>query len=139
MSGVAFSYNIAAFIKARLGLAPVASTGSYQAGVAIDRQGYLSALGKVVVQTSGGVTGGAVKGKFTHSDTSGGTYTDVGSEVSVTIGAGPNATAEVDVPINLAEAKRYIKLNVDSDPTGGTPASTIAGVVILGGSDKLPA
>jgi hypothetical protein len=44
-----------------------------------------------------------------------------------------------EVPVDLSAAKRFIRLVIDSDPTGGTPASIVAGAIVLGGADSLPA
>ncbi|MGV3515621.1 hypothetical protein [Luteitalea sp.] len=126
-------------IRSVASLAPVAGTGSAQNGSAVDRMGFLSAVGVVPWSTSGGVTGGTIAAKFQHSDASGGTYTDYGTAVSVAIPAGPNASGVAEVPVDLSAAKRFIRLVIDSDPTGGTPASIVAGAIVLGGADSLPA
>jgi hypothetical protein len=125
-------------IRSVASLAPVAGTGSAQNGAAVDRLGFLSAVGVVPWSTSGGATGGTIVAKFQHSDASAGTYADFGTAVTVTIPAGPNASGVAEVPVNLSAAKRYIRLVVDSDPTGGTPASIVSGVIVLGGADSLP-
>ena len=130
--------NLNAYVKAVASLAPVAGTGSAQNGAGVDRQGYQSAVGVVPFSTSGGVTGGTVAAHFEHSDESANNFTDYGDAVQVTIPAGPNAGGVVQVPVNLAAAKRYIRLVVDSDPSGGSPASIVAGAILLGGADQLP-
>lgn len=131
--------DLNAYVKAVASLAPVAGTGSAQNGAGVDRQGYQSAVGVVAYSTSGGVTGGTVAAHFEDSDEVGGTYAALGDAVSVTIAAGPNASGVIQVPVNLAAAKQFVRLVVDSDPTGGTPASIVAGAILLGGADQLPA
>lgn len=130
--------DLASQIRTVASLAPVAGTGSAQNGAGIDRLGFLSAVGVVPWSTSGGVTGGSILAKFQHSDAQGSGFTDFGTPVTVTIPAGPNASGVAEVPVNLSAAKRYIRLVVDSDPTGGTPASIVAGAIVLGGADSLP-
>lgn len=131
--------DLAALIATFASLAPVAGTGSAQNGVGIDRLGFLSAVGVVPWSTSGGVTGGTILAKFQHSDVQGSGYVDFGTAVTVTIPAGPNASGVAEVPVNLSGAKRYIRLVVDSDPSGGSPASIVAASIVLGGADQLPA
>jgi len=132
------STDLNAYVKAVASLANVAGTGSAQNGTGIDRQGYQSAVGILSYSTSGGVTGGTITAKFQHSDAQGSGFEDYGAAVTVTL-SGTNPSGVAKVPVNLAGAKRYVRLVVDSDPTGGTPASNVAGVILLGGASQIPA
>lgn len=131
--------DLNAYIKAVASLAPVAGTGSAQNGAGVDRQGYASAVAIVPYTTSGGVTGGTIKVKVEHSSESGANFTAFSTEETKTIGAGPNETGVIAHEVNLAGAKRYIRVVIDSDPSGGSPASLVAAVVVLGGASALPA
>lgn len=131
--------HLGASVKVAPSLAPIAGTGSAQNGASVDRIGYLSAIGVMPWTTSGGVTGGTVLGKFQHSDDGSTNWTDFGDSVSVAIPAGPNATGVAEIPVNLTGAKRYVRGVVDSDPTGGSPASIVAFAIVLGGASNIPA
>lgn len=147
----AIQHNIGSYLKAVASLAPVAGTGSAQNGASVDRYGpngagatALSALAVLVYTTSGGVTGGTIVATVQDSaDNSNFTaYTQdngVAAAISVTIAAGPNATGIATANVDLAHARRYIRISVDSDPTGGTPASIVTAFFVLGGDDTLPA
>ena len=123
-------------------LAPVAGTGSPQNGAAIDRysdtyKGFLSAVGNLIYSTSGGVTGGTILCKWQDSaDNS--AWADYGTSVTVTL-SGTNPSGVAEVPADIQAARRYLRLVVDSDPTGGTPASIVAAAASLMGARLLPA
>lgn len=127
------------YVKLAPSLAPVAGSGSAQNGASVDRQGYVGAVGILQWSTSGGVTGGTVAAHFEESATGSGDWTDLGDTVTVAIPAGPNASGVAEIPVSLSNAKRYVRIVVDSDPTGGTPASIVAAAVLLTGADVLPA
>lgn len=131
--------SLGSYTKIQPSLKPIAGTGSAQNGDAVDRQGYNSAVGLVAWSTSGGVTGGTVLGKFQDSADGTNNWADVGTSVTATIPAGPNAHGAFEIPIDLSGAKRYVRVVVDSDPTGGTPASIVSGAVVLAGADSVPA
>ncbi len=126
-------------IAFRPSLAPVAGTGSAQNGASVDRQGFFSALVVLAWSTSGGVTGGGITVKLQDSADGSTGWLDFGAVASVTIPAGPNASGVLEVSRNLDGAKRYIRAVVDSDPTGGSPASIVAATIGLANADKLPA
>lgn len=128
--------NIAEAVAIRASLAPVAGTGSAQNGASVDRTGFESAIGVVPYSTSGGVTGGTITAKFQDS-ADGSTWADFGDAESVTL-SGTNPSGVLKVEANLVGADQYVRLVVDSDPTGGTPASIVSGVIALGGALKLP-
>lgn len=120
-------------------LKPIAGTGSAQNGSAVDRRSYLSAIGVLAWATSGGVTAGTVTAKFQDSTDGSTGWADFGSTVTVNIPAGPNASGVSEVPVDLSGAKAFVRMVVDADPTGGTPASIVSASVLLCGPDQLPA
>lgn len=134
-----FPTHLGAQVKVAESLKPIAGTGSAQNGVAVDRMGYFSAIGLLAWSTSGGVTGGTITGKFEQSLDGSTNWTALGDTVTVTIPAGPNASGAAEVPVNLNGAQRYVRCVVDSDPTGGTPASIVSMAMVLGGAVVLPA
>jgi hypothetical protein len=139
MAGIAPRKAAHEYVKLVASLAPVAGTGSAQNGAAVDRLGYIGAIGVLLWTTSGGVTGGTIVAKFQDSTDGSTGWADYGTAVTVTIPAGPNATGAAEVPADLTGAKRYVRLVVDSDPSGGTPASIVGAAVALAGPDQLPA
>lgn len=132
-------HNLSSEVKLVASLAPVAGTGSAQNGAAVNRTGYLSCIIPFAYTTSGGVTGGTITVKLETSATSGGTYVQHGSTTTIAIGAGPNETGVSEVAFDLASANVYIRAVVDSDPTGGTPASIVSAPILLCGANKVPA
>ncbi len=134
------SRRLDSVINAASQLGPVAGTGSYQNGTWVDRTAYESALALVLYSTSGGVTGGAVKVRVEDaldgSGTGGAVFV---AETTTTIPAGPNAAGLIEVPVDLRGARAFVRVCVDSDPTGGSPASIIAGTLVFGNSKLLPA
>lgn len=129
--------TLGAEVTARAVLGPIAGTGANQNGVWVDRQGFYSALAVALASTSGGVTGGTVKIQFRDAADAAGTgAADFGSPATVTIAAGPNAQAIAQLSIDLSGARRYVSFGIDSDPTGGTPASIVSGILVLGNSDR---
>lgn len=127
-------------VKAYAGLAPVAGTGSYQNGAWVDRTNYAAALALVLYTTSGGVTGGAIKFKIEDATDGSGTGSATFlAEVSTTLGAGPNVTGVIQQAVDLRGARQYVRIAVDSDPTGGTPASIVGACLVLGNPTKKPA
>ncbi len=133
-------HDIADRLAARLGLAPVAGTGSAQNGDWIDTREYDSVFGVVCYSTSGGVTGGTISVKLQSAyDASGTGATDFDTPTLHTIPAGPNAKGVIKHARDTRGAKRFVRLVVDSDPTGGTPASTVAAALVLGNPRNLPA
>jgi hypothetical protein len=118
---------------------PIAAS-SAQTSAAIDTQGYNSA---VVVVTNGAATGSptsyTVDAKVQHSDTSGGTYTDV-SGAAITQITADNKIATIRLEgLGGASVKRFIKVVVTPALTGGTsPKALIAATVHLGRAFKEP-
>lgn len=127
-------------VKAYASLAPIAGTGSYQNGGWVERTNYGSALVVIPWTTSGGVTGGAIKFRVEDATDSSGTASAVFlAEQSVTIPAGPNATGVAQYALDLRGARSHIRIGVDSDPTGGSPASIVSAVAVLGRATRAPA
>jgi hypothetical protein len=94
----------------------------------------------VLFNTSGGVTGGAVKFRVEDALDSSGTGAAVFlAEQTVSIPAGPNASGVGQANVDLRGARQFVRIGVDSDPTGGTPASIIAGGLVLGQPMRRPA
>jgi hypothetical protein len=121
-------------------LAPVAGTGSYQNGAWVDRLSYGSALAEVLWSTSGGVTGGTVKFKIEDAtDGSGTGAATYQTEQTVNIPAGPNASGVNTYDVDLRGARQFVRISVDADPTGGTPASIVAAALIFNDPHKRPA
>ncbi|MBI1207242.1 MAG: hypothetical protein GC191_08130 [Azospirillum sp.] len=118
-------------------LAPVAGTGAAQSGAAVDRLGWRGGFGQVSYSTSGGVTGGTITGSLQDSADGTTDWLDFGAAVTVTIPAGPDASGAFAVPVELDGARRYVRVVVDADPTGGTPASLVAAELVLGGKDRV--
>lgn len=119
----------------KLALANTAGTGSPQNGAAVDRTGYLSGIGAVTYSTSGGVAGGTVLAKLQDSADGSTGWADYGSAVTVTL-TGTNPSGLIKLPADLGGAKRYVRVVVDADPTGGTPASNVAATLALFGKDR---
>ncbi len=134
----ALDRDTSATITVRHSLAPVAGTGSDQNGASIDRQGFLSGAGVVAYSTSGGVTGGTITGRWQDSADGSTGWANYGTTVTVNL-TGTNPSGAFEVPANLSSAKRYVRLVVDADPTGGTPASIVAATAVLGGRNVNPA
>lgn len=142
--------NIGAYLDVAASLAPVAGTGSDQNGASVDRLGpagagalSLSAVALVPFTTSGGVTGGTIVVTLQDSadDSSFAAYTAPDGTAATTTHTitGTNSTGLIRLNVNLAGARRYIRVVVDSNPTGGTPASIVGALLVLGGDDQLPA
>jgi len=117
---------------------PQSNDGTAVTGAAIDRLGF--GAGKLMFEAaaaSGDPTAATTAVKITHCDTEDGTYEDfveLETELSISDAV---ATA---YDINLAGAKRYLKVVVDSTYTDGTsPANVIAAKLVLGDSDENPA
>lgn len=127
-------------VSLRESLNPVAGTGSAQNGDWIDRTGYGAAMVPFAYTTSGGVTGGTITVKVQDADNSNGDNpADFGDAVTIDIGAGPNETGVRELAVDLRGARSHIRVVVDSDPTGGTPASIVSAPVLLMAADNLPA
>jgi len=120
----------------KLALANAAGTGSAQNGASVDRMGYLTAIGAVTFSTSGGVTGGTILAKLQDSADGSTGWADYGDAVTVTL-TGTNPNGAIKLPADLGGAKRYVRVVVDADPTGGTPASNIAATLTLFGRDRI--
>lgn len=135
------SHNLGESITLNGGaVGPVAGTGSYQNGAWVSRVNFNAALAVILWSTSGGVTGGAVK--FRVEDAVDGVGTGAAvflAEQSIAIPAGPNAAGVNRLGIDLRGARAFVRLSIDSDPTGGTPASIIAGVLAFGRPQVRPA
>lgn len=110
---------------------PQSNDGTAVTGAAIDRLGADTGLFLFeAAAASGTPTAVTAAIKITHSDTSGGTYSDFEVlETALNI----KAAIAKQYMIDLSGAKRYFKIVVDSTYTDGTtPANVIAGKLILG-------
>lgn len=136
---MALNRNLAFELKVAPSLVPIVGTGSAQNGAAVDRIGYMAALVPLGWITSGGVTGGTIACKLQDSADGSTGWADFGPTTTVAIGTGPNASGIAEHAVDLTTAKRYIRAVVDSDPTGGTPASIVSAPIILGAPEVLPA
>lgn len=132
----ATTHNIGQIGSSKLSLAPVAGTGSPQAGAAVDRLGYYSGIASVPFSTSGGVNGGTITAKLQHSVDGSAGWTDYGAPASKAL-TGTNPSGLIEIPVNLASANRYVRVVVDADPSGGTPTSIVAGSIALFGKDRI--
>lgn len=118
---------------------PIAAD-SAKTSAAIDTKGYNSG---VVVVVNGAATGTptsyTVDAKVQHSDTSGGSYTDVSGAAITQITADDKiATIRLD-GLGGASVKRFIKVVVTPALTGGTsPKALIAATVHLGRAFQEP-
>lgn len=125
-------------VDGRLG--PIAGTGSFQNGAWVDRSNFGSALAEVLWQTSGGVTGGTIAVRIEDAlDSSGTGAATFGATVNQVIPAGPNAGGVTTFDVDLRGARQFVRIAVDADPTGGTPASIIAAALILSNPTRRPA
>lgn len=138
MSGFDMQRNIGAYAKVVRGVSPANATASTITGPAIDRQGFESCI---LAHSCGAATGSptarTVDCKLTHSDTSGGTYTDVAGAAATQLTA-DDTDAEKNV--SLIGVKRFLKVVQTVAFTGGTaPAIPVEATVVLGGAVELPA
>lgn len=133
------THDIGAHVKQALGLTPRLAVAAALNGPAIDRQGYGSCSVAVITGADAGAPDSfSVATAIEHSDdgaTNWAAFTDGGSVSTVVTEA-----AVTEASINLAGAKRYIRVS----PTvafvnGTTPSIGLAIAVTLGGADKLPA
>jgi hypothetical protein len=126
------------FSKAVFSLSPVAGNGA-QNGASIDRTGYASLIADIVYSVSGSPTGGAISAKLQDS-ADGVTFTDFGTAVSLPITSGNAAGAVGSLALDIAGARRYVRVVTQAAPTGGSsPAASTAHSVRLFGPDRLPA
>ncbi len=130
------THNIGGQIKGVTGVAPAANAAGTVNGAAIDRMGYQSCT---VVAMTGLDTGTPTTRSATvklqdSADGSTGWNDLTGASVAV---SAVSSVGEVDV--NLAIAKRYIRVVTTTAFTAGTsPTLFSAAAVVLGGADKLP-
>lgn len=137
--GGGMSRSMGDLVQLTAGLAPVAGTGSAQNGAWIDRNNFFAALVALAYSTSGGVTGGTITVKLQDATSNAGAGSaDFGATSTLTIPAGPNASGVLEVVRNLDGARQFIRVVVDSDPTGGSPASIVSAAVLLGCPNKAP-
>jgi len=131
------THNIGALIKAFLGVAPGARSAGAVNGPAIDRMGYGSATITVVTGAETGTPSARSSTCKLQDSADGSTgWADIaGASVAV---AAVDSVGEVDV--NLAGAKRYVRVVNTTAFTGGTsPTLLSSATLVLGGADKLPA
>ncbi len=139
----AFQHNVGAFLTAKIGTVPEASSGDTVNGTGFDRTDWESLL--LIVET-GAATGTpsavSVVSKIQHSSDDGSSdayadYTPTLGSASVTVAAASTAGS---VAVDLAEAKQYIRVVTTTTLTSGTtPTLGVAAVVALGGALVNPA
>lgn len=123
----------------------------YTSGVAIDREGYLSAvLGVSLGAATGTPTGITVKVTFTECDTKNGSYTPVADKLvvpgkttddtgAVTIEADPAGSELHNIDIDLVGCKQFIKATVAVKCTdGASPSCTATCAIALGDKNVQP-
>jgi hypothetical protein len=134
--------DIGAYIKSVKGVNPTNSGAATINGAAIDRQGFLSCeLHHACGAASGGPSARTVDCKLQDSADGSNGWADYNPD-----GAGSGAAAQLSTDnaearkaINLASAKRYIRVVETVAFTGGSsPAIPVAATVVLGGADQLP-
>lgn len=131
--------NIGAYVATRQGLPNLSQAAGSRNGAAIDRLGFASL---VLIDAVGAATGAPSTQthdlKIQESDDGSSGWTDVSGAA---LAQKTTATAEVRrLDFNLAGVKRFIRTVETNAFTGGTtPAFPSAAVVVLGGSDELPA
>jgi len=129
--------DIGSYIKALAGFSPQAAAAGTINGAAIDRAGFQSA---VLHGRTGAVTGTPTAQTYDlklqeSADGSTG-WTDIAGAAIAQIAA---ANTEAEVNVNLAGAKRYIRVVGTVTFTGGTtPTLQVASTLVLGGASKLP-
>jgi hypothetical protein len=127
-------------VAVRASLAPVAGSGSVQAGAWVDRTKFRSGVAVLAYSTSGGVTGGTITIKVEHATSAAGAgVADLTTIETVTLPAGPNASGVLEHGMNLEGANAFVRVSVDSDPTGGTPASIVAAHFVFSNPTNHPA
>ena len=137
--GGGMSRSVGDLVMLVAGLAPVAGTGSAQNGAWIDRTGFAAALVNFAYSTAGGVTGGTITVKLQDATSNAGAGSaDFGAVSTITIPAGPNASGVLEVVRNLDGARQFIRVVVDSDPSGGSPTSIVSAPVSLACPTKAP-
>lgn len=123
----------------------------YTSSIAIDREGYLSAvLGVSLGAASGTPTGITVKVTFTECDTESGSYTPVADKLvvpgkttddtgAVTIEADPAGRELHNIDIDLVGCKQFIKATVAVECTGGnSPSCAATCAIALGDKNAQP-
>ena len=106
---------------------------------AIDRQDYFSGVLAFIGEVTAEDDGFEVDVIVQESDTSDGTYTEHEKETYEFDSTGDEFET---IDLDLKDAKRYIKIEIDGDTTDGVDASNtidVAAVLTLGGAVDKPA
>lgn len=130
--------NIGGYVAARSSLPPVAAVAGTRTGTSVDRLGFASC---VIVHSCAAVAGApttqAIDLKLQDSD-DGSAFADVAGYAFAQKTTGTAELRELD--LNLAKARRFVRLVEVVAFTGGTTPSVVsAPVIILGGADRLVA
>lgn len=131
--------DIGAYVATKFSLAPQSMAASATAnGSSVDRLGASSA---VLVGLAGAATGTPTGVSVTYKiqdSADGSTFADVTSitdDVELTA-----VSSAVELDVDLTGLRRYIRVVATTALTGGTtPTILVAGCLILGGQDTLPA
>tara|TARA_Y100000401_G_C8319289_1_gene224304 strand:- start:1342 stop:1722 length:381 start_codon:yes stop_codon:yes gene_type:complete len=102
-------------------------TASTKTGSAVDLQNYEGDLLAILDAEAGG-SGVTYAVKFTESDTSGGSYTDVTSGAFTTTAA--NTASVQSLIVNTDEIKRFVKVVVTVAGGSGTGAVSVSAVAM---------
>jgi len=132
------THDIGALTATRAGSLPAARSAGAANGAAIDRKGYGSAILSVITGAeTGGPSARSSTCKIQDSADGSTGWADLADAPTVAVAA---VDSVGEAAINLAGAKRYIRVVNTTAFTGGTsPTLLSAATVQLGGADKLPA
>ena len=108
-----------------LGLLRNDNVASTTTGSAVDLQGYEGDIA-VLLDAEAGGAGITYAVKLTHSDTSGGSYTDVTGGAFTTTTA--NTASLQKLYVNVTDIKRFVKVSVTVAGGSGTGAVVVMGL-----------
>lgn len=131
-------HDVGAFLAVRRGVSGSLDAGNDD-GPVVDRQGFYSCvIGVATGEASGAPDTQSVIAKLQHGDDA-----DGGDMADFTGGASDAVTTDDGVAqknINLADAKRYVRVRTVTAFSGGsTPEVPVAALLVLGGADENPA
>lgn len=141
-------HNSGAFFTSRvcgLATATAAGTGDNTAvtGATIDRQGYGSGKFVVAWKTTLGASETLTIAAEYQDSADGSTWntaTSLQAATTVKTGAATNAVGEEEFNVDFAGLQRYVRFNFTPNlSAAGTDTAVVAGTLIMGGADELPA
>ena len=127
---LAYERHVGSLIKVVKAVNPTNATADVT-GSSVDRTDYLSGVLHLACgAASGAPTAQSVSAKIQHSD-DGSTWADAGIATSALTAN----NSEVELDVNLAGLKKYVRVVVLVSFTGGTsPAIPVAATLVLGGA-----